>query len=227
MLQLRAITKSHQLGEVSVPILHGIDLTILRGESTAIVGSSGSGKSTLMTILGCLEQPSSGSYYYDARDVTRLDDDARTQLRNRQIGFVFQQFNLLPRLTALENVMLPMVYAGVPRPLRRERAEALLVRVGLADRMANRPSQLSGGQQQRVAIARALVNGPELLLADEPTGALDTRTGQEVLELLAALHDQGLTVLLVTHDLAVARASQRVVRIQDGRIREDALRSPR
>ncbi|MCP9792535.1 ABC transporter ATP-binding protein [Vulcanococcus limneticus] len=226
MLQLRAITKSHQLGEVAVPILHGIELTILRGEFTAIVGSSGSGKSTLMTILGCLEQPTSGRYYYDACDVTALDDDARTRLRNRQIGFVFQQFNLLSRLTALENVMLPMVYAGIPRPQRRERAEALLLRVGLADRMANRPSQLSGGQQQRVAIARALVNGPELLLADEPTGALDTHTGQEVLELLAALHDQGLTVVLVTHDLSVARASHRLVRIQDGRITEDRRPQP-
>jgi len=226
MLQLRAITKSHQLGEVAVPILHGIELTILRGEFTAIVGSSGSGKSTLMTILGSLEQPTSGRYYYDACDVTALDDDARTRLRNRQIGFVFQQFNLLPRLTALENVMLPMVYAGIPRPQRRERAEALLLRVGLADRMANRPSQLSGGQQQRVAIARALVNGPELLLADEPTGALDTHTGQEVLELLAALHDQGLTVVLVTHDLSVARASHRLVRIQDGRITEDRRPQP-
>ncbi|WP_411871112.1 ABC transporter ATP-binding protein [Vulcanococcus limneticus] len=226
MLQLRAITKSHQLGEVAVPILHGIELTILRGEFTAIVGSSGSGKSTLMTILGCLEQPTSGRYYYDACDVTALDDDARTRLRNRQIGFVFQQFNLLSRLSALENVMLPMVYAGIPRPQRRERAEALLLRVGLADRMANRPSQLSGGQQQRVAIARALVNGPELLLADEPTGALDTHTGQEVLELLAALHDQGLTVVLVTHDLSVARASHRLVRIQDGRITEDRRPQP-
>jgi putative ABC transport system ATP-binding protein len=222
MLQLRRIEKSYQLGEVAVPILRGIDLTILRGEYTAIVGSSGSGKSTLMNILGCLEQPSSGHYYFDAREITSLSDDERTDLRNFRIGFVFQQFNLLPRLTALQNVMLPMVYAGYAPAERRERAAAMLEQMGLAERMGNRPSQLSGGQQQRVAIARALVNQPDVLLADEPTGALDSRTGEEVIELLGALQARGLTIVLVTHDPVVARGCGRIVRIQDGRLTEDS-----
>ncbi len=222
MLQLRRISKTYRLGEVAVPILRDIDLTILRGEYTAIVGSSGSGKSTLMNILGCLEQPSSGHYYFDARDITELSDDERTDIRNFRIGFVFQQFNLLPRLTALQNVMLPMVYAGYKREEQRDRAAAMLEQMGLADRMANRPNQLSGGQQQRVAIARALVNQPELLLADEPTGALDSRTGEEVIELIASLHARGLTIVLVTHDPAVAQGSGRIVRIQDGRITADS-----
>ncbi len=221
MLQLRRITKSYRMGEMAVEILHGIDLTILRGDFTAIVGSSGSGKSTLMNILGCLEQPSSGQYYFNARDITQLSDNERTDIRNVQIGFVFQQFNLLPRLTALQNVMLPMVYAGYSRQERRQRAAAMLEQVGLADRMANRPNQLSGGQQQRVAIARALVNQPELLLADEPTGALDSRTGEEVIELMAGLHADGLTVVLVTHDASVAQNCGKIIRIQDGQISGD------
>ncbi len=221
MLQLRRITKAYRMGDVDVPILHGIDLTVLRGEYAAIVGTSGSGKSTLMNILGCLEQPTSGQYYFDARDITRLSDNERTDIRNIQIGFVFQQFNLLPRLTALQNVMLPMVYAGYARAERRERAEAMLEQVGLADRLANRPNQLSGGQQQRVAIARALVNQPELLLADEPTGALDTRTGGEVIELISGLHASGLTIVLVTHDPSVAQNSGRIIQLQDGRIIAD------
>jgi putative ABC transport system ATP-binding protein len=221
MLQLRGITKAYQLGDVEVEILHGIDLTVLRGEYAAIVGTSGSGKSTLMNILGCLEQPSSGYYYFNAREITQLSDNERTDMRNVQIGFVFQQFNLLPRLTALQNVMLPMVYAGYSPAQRRERAEAMLEQVGLADRLANRPNQLSGGQQQRVAIARALVNQPELLLADEPTGALDSRTGGEVIELISGLHASGLTIVLVTHDPSVARNSGRIIQLQDGRIIAD------
>jgi len=221
MLQLEKIRKTYRMGEVDVPILHGIDLTVLRGDYIAIMGASGSGKSTLMNIMGCLEQPSEGRYYFDARDVTTLTDNERTDLRNFQIGFIFQQFNLLPRLTALDNVMLPMVYAGYPRPERLARARQMLVDVGLAERMANLPSQLSGGQQQRVAIARALVNQPELLLADEPTGALDSRTGSEVMELIAGLHDRGLTIVLVTHDAEVARRTERIVRIEDGRITAD------
>ncbi|KEF43031.1 MAG: macrolide ABC transporter ATP-binding protein [Cyanobium sp. CACIAM 14] len=221
MLQLEKIRKTYRMGEVDVPILHGIDLTVLRGDYIAIMGASGSGKSTLMNILGCLEQPSEGRYYFDARDVTTLSDNERTDLRNFQIGFIFQQFNLLPRLTALDNVMLPMVYAGYPRHERLERARQMLADVGLAERMANLPSQLSGGQQQRVAIARALVNQPELLLADEPTGALDSRTGREVMDLITGLHAQGLTIVLVTHDAQVARRTRRIVRIQDGRITAD------
>jgi putative ABC transport system ATP-binding protein len=223
MLQLEGVTKSYRLGDTTTEILHGIDLRVLRGEYTAITGPSGSGKSTLMNILGCLEKPSRGRLFFDARDLTGLGDDALTDLRNFRIGFVFQQFNLLPRLTALENVMLPMVYAGYSRPERHERAAHMLRQVGLADRLANRPSQLSGGQQQRVAIARALVNQPELLLADEPTGALDSRTGAEVLDLIERLHAGGdLTVLMVTHDPAVARRCRRILRLQDGRITADS-----
>ena len=218
MLQLEKIGKAVRLGEGMVPILRDINLTILRGDYTAIMGASGSGKSTLMNILGCLEPASEGHYYFDGRDVTALTDDERTDLRNFRIGFVFQQFNLLSRLSALENVMLPMVYAGYPRHERREQSRRMLEAVGLADRLHHVPSQLSGGQQQRVAIARALVNQPELLLADEPTGALDSRTGREVMDLLTALHEQGITIVLVTHDASVAERTQRIVRIEDGRI---------
>ena len=221
MLRMEQIGKTYRLGDVVVPVLRGIDLTILRGDYVAIMGASGSGKSTLMNILGCLEQPSEGHYYFDARDITKIPDDERTDLRNFRIGFVFQQFNLLSRLTALQNVMLPMVYAGYPKSERRRRAQQLLVDVGLADRMANLPSQLSGGQQQRVAIARALVNQPDLVLADEPTGALDSRTGEEVMDLVSALHQSGITIVLVTHDGGVAARTQRIIRLQDGRIIAD------
>ena len=221
MLRMEQIGKTYRLGDVVVPVLRGIDLTILRGDYVAIMGASGSGKSTLMNILGCLEQPSEGHYYFDARDITKIPDDERTDLRNFRIGFVFQQFNLLSRLTALQNVMLPMVYAGYPKSERRRRAQQLLVDVGLADRMANLPSQLSGGQQQRVAIARALVNQPDLVLADEPTGALDSRTGEEVMDLVSALHQSGITIVLVTHDGSVAARTQRIIRLQDGRIIAD------
>jgi putative ABC transport system ATP-binding protein len=221
MLRLEQIGKIYRLGDVVVPVLRGIDLTILRGDYVAVMGASGSGKSTLMNILGCLEQPSEGHYYFDARDVTTIADDERTDLRNFRIGFVFQQFNLLSRLTALQNVMLPMVYAGYPKSERRRRAQQLLVDVGLADRMANLPSQLSGGQQQRVAIARALVNQPDLVLADEPTGALDSRTGEEVMDLVSGLHQLGITIVLVTHDGGVAARTQRIVRLQDGQITAD------
>ena len=221
MLRLEKIGKTYRMGDLVVPVLRGIDLTILRGDYIAIMGASGSGKSTLMNILGCLEQPSEGHYYFDARDITKIADDERTDLRNYRIGFVFQQFNLLPRLTALQNVMLPMVYAGYARGERRQRAQRMLVDVGLADRMANLPSQLSGGQQQRVAIARALVNQPDLVLADEPTGALDSRTGEEVMDLVSGLHQSGITIVLVTHDSGVAARTQRIIRLQDGRIIAD------
>ena len=221
MLRLEKIGKTYRMGDLVIPVLRGIDLTILRGDYIAIMGASGSGKSTLMNILGCLEQPSEGHYYFDARDITKIADDERTDLRNYRIGFVFQQFNLLPRLTALQNVMLPMVYAGYARGERRQRAQRMLVDVGLADRMANLPSQLSGGQQQRVAIARALVNQPDLVLADEPTGALDSRTGEEVMDLVSGLHQLGITIVLVTHDSGVAARTQRIIRLQDGRIIAD------
>ena len=216
MISLENITKTYYLGEVEVPILKGIDLEIEESEYVAIMGASGSGKSTLMNIIGCLDRPTGGSYYLTGRDLTTLDKDELAYIRNQQIGFVFQQFNLLPRSTALENVMLPMVYAGVPKGERRQRAEAALHQVGLGDRLSNRPSQLSGGQQQRVAIARALVNQPSLLLADEPTGALDTHTSQEVMNLFTTLNERAITVVLITHEVEVAEQAKRQIRLQDG-----------
>ncbi|MEM6453235.1 MAG: ABC transporter ATP-binding protein, partial [Cyanobacteria bacterium P01_D01_bin.105] len=183
MIDMTGITKVYQLGDMDVPILKGIDLTIEASEYVSIMGASGSGKSTLMNIIGCLDSPTEGRYHLEGRNLTTLDKDELAFIRNQKIGFIFQQFNLLPRSTAVENVMLPMVYAGVPKGERRDRAEMALQKVGLGDRINNRPSQLSGGQQQRVAIARALVNEPALVLADEPTGALDSQTSQEVMEL--------------------------------------------
>ena len=218
MIHLENITKSYQLGEVNVPILKGINLEIETGEYVSIMGASGSGKSTLMNIIGCLDRPSGGMYYLEAKDLTTLQKDELGYIRNQRIGFVFQQFNLLPRSTALENVMLPMVYGGVSKAERRQRAEVALQKVGLGERLSNRPSQLSGGQQQRVAIARALVNQPALLLADEPTGALDTHTSEEVMALFGELNKQGITIVLITHEVEVAQQARRQIKIQDGLI---------
>ncbi|MBD2159627.1 ABC transporter ATP-binding protein [Limnothrix sp. FACHB-1083] len=218
MITLQNITKTYQLGDSSVPILKGIDLDIPANDYLAIVGSSGSGKSTLMNIIGCLDRPTEGTYTFENRNLTALNPTELAYIRNQRIGFVFQQFNLLPRATALENVMLPAVYAGIPKADRRARAEAALVSVGLGDRLHNRPNQLSGGQQQRVAIARALINQPSLLLADEPTGALDSQTTQEVMNLFDQLHQQQIAIVLITHDLAIADRTQRKIQIRDGLI---------
>jgi len=216
MIEMNGITKVYQLGNTDVPILKGIDLTINASEYVSIMGASGSGKSTLMNIIGCLDRPTAGRYHLEGRDLTTLAKDDLAFIRNQKIGFIFQQFNLLPRSTAVENVMLPMVYAGVPKGERRDRAEVALQKVGLGDRINNRPSQLSGGQQQRVAIARALVNEPALLLADEPTGALDSQTSQEVMDLFNQLNSQNITIIIITHEIEVAEQAKRQIRIQDG-----------
>jgi putative ABC transport system ATP-binding protein len=218
MIKMKNITKTYQLGEVAVPVLKGIDLQIAAGDYVSIMGMSGSGKSTLMNIIGCLDRPTNGTYYLEELDLTTLAKDDLAYIRNRRIGFVFQQFNLLPRSTALENVMLPMIYAGISKAERRERATAALIKVGLGDRLLNRPSQLSGGQQQRVAIARSLVNQPALLLADEPTGALDTQTTQDVMALFADLNQQGIAIVIITHEPEIAAQTRRKIVMQDGLI---------
>jgi putative ABC transport system ATP-binding protein len=220
MISMSDITKTYHLEALDVPVLKQIDLSIASGEYVAIMGASGSGKSTLMNIIGCLDRPTSGRYILDSRDLTTLDDDELADIRNQYIGFVFQQFNLLPRLTALENVMLPMIYANVSRLQRVNSATVALEQIGLGDRLTNRPGQLSGGQQQRVAIARALVNHPALVLADEPTGALDSKTSQDIMNLLTELNQQGTTIAIVTHDATVAAQTNRVIQMQDGVIVE-------
>jgi putative ABC transport system ATP-binding protein len=216
--ELLGVEKFYGSGQSQVRALDGLDLRVNQGDYLAVMGASGSGKSTAMNILGCLDRPSGGSYRLNGVPVETLDDDALADLRNRQLGFVFQQFHLLPQLTALENVMLPMVYAGVPAAERRQRAQQALERVGLGQRLHNKPNQLSGGQQQRVAIARAIINEPALLLADEPTGALDSRTTEEVLAIFDELHRSGITLVLVTHEDDVAARAEQVVHFRDGRI---------
>jgi putative ABC transport system ATP-binding protein len=218
LIKTEAITKSYLAGKVEVGALNGVSVGIEKGEYVALMGPSGSGKSTLMHLLGCLDTPTSGRYWFDGRDVTSLDDIELARLRNREIGFVFQSFNLLPRLSAQANVQLPMVYAGTPVRERQARSAELLDLVGLKDRVKHKPSELSGGEMQRVAVARALANRPAVVLADEPTGNLDSRTGAEIMRLFDSLAGQGNTIIVVTHDQAVAGHARRVIRLSDGRI---------
>ena len=217
---MRGIVKQYRMGDELQTILKGIDLDIDEGEFLAVLGPSGSGKSTLMNIIGCLDTPTSGTYILHGRTIRDLDEKELARIRCREIGFIFQQFQLLPRLDAMGNVELPLIYAGVPPRDRRRRAEEMLVRVGLQDKMHHNRNQLSGGQQQRVAIARALATNPTILLADEPTGALDQTTGEQVMELFEALHDEGRTIVMITHDLKIARHGSRIVNILDGVLSE-------
>jgi putative ABC transport system ATP-binding protein len=221
LIALEDITKDYQVGLEAVHALRGINLEIGKGEYLAIMGPSGSGKSTLMNILGCLDTASAGVYNLNETNVSTMNDDELAEIRNREIGFVFQTFNLLPRATALHNVELPLIYNGTPSSKRREMAELALEKVGLKDRMHHRPNELSGGQRQRVAIARALVNDPSIILADEPTGNLDTRTGDEIMEIFETIHDAGNTIILVTHEEYIAEHSDRIVRLRDGIVERD------
>ena len=218
LIELKDVYKIYPMGDETVHALDGVSLSIDQGEFVAIVGSSGSGKSTAMNIIGCLDVPTSASYHLGGVDVSTMDDDQQAEIRNKMLGFIFQQYNLIPKLSVLENVELPLLYAGVPAEERRNRAIHSLERVGLADKRKHLPSQLSGGQQQRVSIARALAGSPSVILADEPTGALDSRTGREVLGFLKKLNREGDTVVLITHDNSIAVRADRIIRLQDGRI---------
>ena len=220
ILTMRDIVKCYQMGEEEQMILKHIDFSMCRGEFVSILGPSGSGKSTMMNIIGCLDVPTSGSYILSGQDTSDMDEEELAHIRNREIGFIFQSFQLLPRLNALENVELPLVYAGVSPSERRRRAKAVLERVGLENKMKNYPNQLSGGQQQRVAIARAVVTEPTILRADEPTGTLDQATGRQVMQLFRQLHDEGRTIIMITHDVNIAANAQRIVHILDGRLWE-------
>ena len=223
MLKLEHIEKAYQQGKNTVPVLHDITFHVAHGEFVAIMGPSGSGKYTLMNLIGLLDTPTSGSYFFDGTEVSRCSENMLSQIRNEKIGFVFQNFNLLPRQSALENAALPLLYAGVKPKVRRERAREALEKVGLSDRVSFLPTQLSGGQKQRVAIARAMINHPKLLLADEPTGALDTASGEQVMELFHELHKTGVTIVMITHELEIAQHAERILTIRDGRLGEEQV----
>jgi len=218
ILDIENVSKSYRLGKTAVPVLSEINLSIKEGEFAAIMGPSGSGKSTLLNIIGCLDRPTSGKIMISSVDTSSLSEPELARIRGKRIGFVFQTFNLIPRLTALKNVELPMVYQDIPREMRIKKSMMLLEMLGLKDRFDHRPSELSGGERQRVAIARALINDPEILLADEPTGNLDSKTGQEIMQIFNTLHNEGRTILMVTHDLGLAQNCDRIIRLKDGRI---------
>lgn len=223
IIHLKEIRKSYFLGRNELPVLKGLNLLINQNEYVALMGPSGSGKSTLMNILGCLDTPTSGNYILNGQDVSKMEDDDLADVRNKEIGFVFQQFNLMPRLNALENVGIPLIYAGVSKKERAERAKEMLEKVGLGDRADHKPNELSGGQCQRVAVARALINNPAIILADEPTGNLDSKTSEEIMEMFSRIHDSGNTVVLVTHEEDIAEHAGRIVRLLDGVIESDRL----
>lgn len=223
VISIKGLTRDFALGSEKVKVLKGIDLTVFKGEYVALMGPSGSGKSTLMNILGCLDTPTSGSYHLRGQDVSHMSEDLLADVRNREIGFVFQTFNLMPRLNALQNVALPMIYSGISPNERTKRASDALASVGLADRMTHRPNQLSGGQRQRVAIARALINRPSIILADEPTGNLDSKTSIEIMQLLQKIHKSGNTIIVVTHEEDIASHAHRIIRLRDGIIYADDI----
>lgn len=223
VIKIRNIKRDYKMGQEILHVLKGIDLDIQRGEYVALMGPSGSGKSTLMNLLGCLDTATSGDYELNGVNVSTLSDDELAEIRNKEIGFIFQTFNLLPRTTALDNVALPMIYAGVSKEARKKRAEEVLTDVGLADRMDHKPNELSGGQRQRVAVGRALVNNPSIILADEPTGNLDTKTSIEIMNLIDAIHQKGNTVILVTHEEDIAQRAKRIIRLRDGLIESDTM----
>jgi putative ABC transport system ATP-binding protein len=225
LIEIRDLTKVYEMGDSQVRALDGVSVDVERGDFLAIMGPSGSGKSTLMNLIGCLDSPSSGTYLLNNQEVSLLDDDELARIRNREIGFVFQTFNLLARTTALENVEVPLIYAGIPRAERRRKAHEMLERVGLGDRMRHQPNELSGGQRQRVAVARALVNNPSILLADEPTGNLDSRTGEEIMALFQQLNREGNTIILVTHEEDIAAHAGSRIRLRDGKIVESSSRA--
>jgi putative ABC transport system ATP-binding protein len=226
IIRIEGLTKHYKIGDEIIKALNGVDLSIGKNEYVALMGPSGSGKSTIMNIIGCLDTPTSGNYYLNGPDVANLHDNQLAEIRNKEIGFVFQTFNLLPRYSALDNVALPLVYAGVPKDVRQQKAKEALTSVGLADRMFHKPNELSGGQRQRVAVARALVNNPSIILADEPTGNLDTKTSHEIMALFDQIHAAGNTIIIVTHEEDIARMARRIVRMRDGKVESDLANTP-